>query len=226
MKLSDNTLNILKGFCAISENLKIVPGDKLSVVSPAGNVLAFADTEEKFVQTATFYQLSSFLDAINVFENPDFEFKDDFVEVKDESSTSYIRYYYGDPELIKRPKSTPKYGEELIEFDISARMWHRIYKLSTTLDLPHLTICNDEGELCVVITDKTVSNSNRFRIPIGDELEADFFLSFTIEQLKFLPGDYRATVTDGNFVKFALINSDSNVDYYVSWGANDYYNSQ
>ena len=50
MKLSENTLSVLKNFSTINQNLLIKPGKTLSTMSAMKNIVATAKVEEDFKQ--------------------------------------------------------------------------------------------------------------------------------------------------------------------------------
>ena len=48
MKLSDNTLNVLKNFAGINNSILVKEGNKLRTISVAKNILAEANITEEF----------------------------------------------------------------------------------------------------------------------------------------------------------------------------------
>ena len=51
MKLSDNTLTILKNFAGINNSILVKEGNRLRTISVAKNILAEADIKEEFPAT-------------------------------------------------------------------------------------------------------------------------------------------------------------------------------
>ena len=54
MKLSDNTLNILKNFAGINNSILVKEGNRLRTISVAKNILAEADIKETFLAILLF----------------------------------------------------------------------------------------------------------------------------------------------------------------------------
>ena len=61
MKLSENTLAILKNFSGINNSILVKSGNKLRTISVAKNILAEAEIIEEFPKNFAIYDLSKFL---------------------------------------------------------------------------------------------------------------------------------------------------------------------
>ena len=62
MKLSDNTLTILKNFAGINNSILVKQGTKLRTISVAKNILAEADITEEFPRNFAIYDLNQFFE--------------------------------------------------------------------------------------------------------------------------------------------------------------------
>ena len=81
MKLSSETISVLKNFATINQNLIIKSGSELSTMSAMNNILGKAKVKENFPQEFAIYDLNEFLAAISLFNNPELDFKKDFVVI-------------------------------------------------------------------------------------------------------------------------------------------------
>ena len=79
MKLSSDTITVLKNFSTINQNLQIGKGSSISTMSAMKNIVAKAEVKEKFVREFAIYDLNEFLSALSLFEKPDLTFKDDLL---------------------------------------------------------------------------------------------------------------------------------------------------
>ena len=70
MKISDNTISILRNFSDINANILFKPGKKLSTVSTMKNIMAEADVEDEFETEFGVYDLPEFLRALDSFTKP------------------------------------------------------------------------------------------------------------------------------------------------------------
>ena len=101
MKLSNETVTVLKNFSTINQNLVINPGKNISTMSAMKNIVAKATVTEEFPQAFAIYDLNEFLAALSLFEKPDLDFNDDFV-VMTENNTA-LKYWYSDPSVVTTP---------------------------------------------------------------------------------------------------------------------------
>ena len=79
MKLTNETINVLKNFSTINQNLVIKEGSSISTMSAMKNIIAKATVEEKFEKEFAIYDLNEFLSALSLFTNPNLDFNDDYV---------------------------------------------------------------------------------------------------------------------------------------------------
>lgn len=77
MKLSDNTLSILKNFASINQSILVKQGSKLRTISVMQNILAEADVGEDFPKDFAIYDLNQFLNGISLHQDPDLDFSND-----------------------------------------------------------------------------------------------------------------------------------------------------
>ena len=77
MKLSDNTLTILKNFAGINNSILVKQGDKLRTISVAKNILAEAIVDEQFPRDFAVYDLNQFLNGLSLHQDPEMDFKED-----------------------------------------------------------------------------------------------------------------------------------------------------
>ena len=72
MKLSTNTIQVLKNFASINQNLVIKEGNTISTMSAMKNIVAKAEVEETFPKQVAIYDLNEFLASLSLFKNPIF----------------------------------------------------------------------------------------------------------------------------------------------------------
>ncbi len=58
MKISEDTLSILKNFSALNSNILIKPGSKIRTITPAKNVMGEAIVSESFEHEIGIFDLS------------------------------------------------------------------------------------------------------------------------------------------------------------------------
>ena len=65
MNLSTDTIDVLKNFSNINQNILVKPGNQLQTISTLKNILAEADVKEEFDQEFAIYDLPEFLGLLN-----------------------------------------------------------------------------------------------------------------------------------------------------------------
>ena len=102
MKLSDNTLSVLKNYANINQNLLITAGSTLSTMSVQKNIFAKAEISETFDRDVAIYDLNEFLASVTGMSDPDLDFKDDFILVTNNNGDK-LEFYYSDPSVVSSP---------------------------------------------------------------------------------------------------------------------------
>ena len=87
MKLTSETISVLKNFSTINANLMVKAGSSLSTMSAMKNIVAKADVTEEFPSDFAIYDLNEFLSALSLFGKPDLEFNNDFVIITEEGTS-------------------------------------------------------------------------------------------------------------------------------------------
>ena len=82
MKLSEETLAVLKNFSAINNGIYFEQGNTIKTVSPGKTILADAKVQENFPLDFGIYDLNKFLGAHSLFDNPDIEFESNYLLMK------------------------------------------------------------------------------------------------------------------------------------------------
>ena len=99
MKLSDNTLTILKNFAGINNSILVKQGTKLRTISVAKNILAEADIKEDFPRDYAVYDLNQFLNGLSLHQDPDLDFTESsYLSIRE--GKRRVKYFYADPNVI------------------------------------------------------------------------------------------------------------------------------
>ena len=93
MELCENTLNVLRNFSGINQNIMIRSGNNIKTMSETRNMIATADVSEQFTKDFGIYDLNEFIGVMGLVDTPSLKFEDDFVIVSDSSGRSKIKYF-------------------------------------------------------------------------------------------------------------------------------------
>ena len=103
MKLSTETLSVLKNFSAINSNIVINAGNRLKTMAEAKNVMASATVAEEFPDSFGIYDLGEFLSVYGMFDDPDLSFDDDMKYVVISEGRRSVKYFFSDTGILTTP---------------------------------------------------------------------------------------------------------------------------
>jgi len=211
MKLSSQTINVLKNFSTINQNLVIKEGSSISTMSAMKNIIAKATVEETFSKEFAIYDLNEFLSVISLFSNPELDFKENFVLITEEGSSKSSTYWYSDPSVVTTPTKDITMPSNEVTFDFSSETLSEITRAASVIGAPDMVLEN--GKLKV--TDKKNTTANDFALDLDvPTSEVDYKFWFKVENLKLLPGSYNVEVSSKKISKFT--NSNVDVSYFIA----------
>ncbi len=114
MKLSPITLTILKNFSQYNQHVVINPGKVIRTVNDRRTVMIQSTIEDEFPCEVALHDLSGFLKIVNLFEDPDFEFGENSMIIRDESGAEQEYFYSEKDDLVYEDREIPN-----MDFDIS-----------------------------------------------------------------------------------------------------------
>lgn len=217
MKISKETLDVLKNFSAINPNLVIEQGNKLSTIAEAKNIMASCEVAETFDKDIGIYDLNEFLSALSLIEDPEFVFGDQSVSIK--SDLTSLTYRYADRSILTSPEKGVNMPEADVNVQLSAEVINHIRRAGAALNHPIVSITTNANEtkLYLQVKDPSNSSSNIFQHEIGSDYDANaaFDFQFLISNLKLIGGDYEVSVSSKLISHWKCINN-SSVEYWIA----------
>ena len=207
MKLSESTLSLLKNFSTINQSILFKQGNRLRTISVMKNILAEATIGEDLPKDFGIYDLSQFLNGIDLHQSAELDFSNDnHVVIKEGRMRS--KYFFADPNVIITPpeKEITLPSEDAV-FDLSTDQLDKLLKAAGIYQLPDLAVIGGDGVVKVVVRDKKNDASNDFAITVG-ETDATFSFNFKVENIKILPGTYNVVVSQKLLSRFTNKNQD------------------
>ena len=215
MKLSETTINLLKNFKEINQSILFKAGNKLRTISVMKNILAEATISEDLPKDFGIYDLSQFINGIELHKPsiPEFDFSNDnHVVIKEGKMRS--DYFFADPNvIITPPDKAIELPSEDVTFDLSTQQLDKLLKAAGIYQLPDLSVVGENGVVKLLVRDKKNDTSNRFSITVG-ETESVFNFNFKVENIKILPGTYHVVVSQKLLSRFTSKNYD--LTYYIA----------
>ena len=214
MKLSSDTINLLKNFADINPNILVKEGNKLSTISTMKNILAEADISESFDQEFAIYDLPEFLRSIDLFAKPKLEFNGGSnVMIADENSRQKIKYFFADKSVITAPSKSITMPESFVSFTLKKEMFEKLMKGVTTLNLPDVSVVGDGKNITLRASDRKNNTSNTYSVDVG-ESDKNFEANYKSENFKLVTNDYDVAISSQKISHFT--NRSRPVQYWIA----------
>ena len=213
MKLTNETINVLKNFSTINQNLVIKEGSSISTMSAMKNIIAKATVEEKFEKEFAIYDLNEFLSALSLFTNPNLDFNDDYVVMtEDGSSGKSLKYWYSDPSVVTSPTKEVTMPSSEIQFNLSSDTLSEVTKAAAVIGVPDMVL--ESGELRVTDKKNDTANSYSTQVVQSNDAAEAYKFWFKVENLKLLQGSYDVQVSAKKISYFK--NSNFDIEYFIA----------
>ena len=214
MKISKETISILKNFSNINGCIELKKGCKLRTAHPQKTILAEAEIEEELPQDFAIYDLNQFLSIEDILDSPDFDFLGNFVRIKD-SSNRVINYLAADRDTLQglppqKIIDIPKFD---ITIDLNQNDLQTLRKSAAVLDLNAISIKGSGEGVKLLSFCTSKKDGNVFELDTNVESSATFEYIIRSDNLKILDGNYRVSLSErASFFE----NKDRNLTYWIA----------
>ena len=215
MKLSKETIEVLKNFSGINQSIVIKKGNnKLKTVNSLKNILAHATVEEDFPKEFAIYDLTEFLGLLSSMSEPELTFNKSDVTVS--SDTRKVKYRYADTDYIVKPEKDITMPESDIKFTLTEDAYANLIKTATILQLHDICLkgCDKSNKIYLCATNKKNDSSNDYSEVVGEGVTKKFNVVIKKENLKIVPGDYDVSISSQGISHFK--NNNSDLEYWIA----------
>ena len=215
MKLSEQTVNILKNFSTINQNILVKEGSKLRTMSTMKNILGEANIGEEFPKEFGIYDLNEFLGVFSLAKDAELVFENDsFLVVK--SGRTKIKYFFSDPSILTTPPDSFNAPDCDVSFSVSGDILSSVLKGSAVMQLPDVVFSGVTGSVVkITTTDLKNTTSNEFTQELSENSAQEFKFHYKVDNLKMIPGDYDVSVSTTALVS-NWKNSHKDISYWIA----------
>ena len=200
MKLSENTVNVLRNFATINQGLVFKSGNTLRTVSKQQNVLAKATVTESFDNNFAIYDLNRFLAVLSSMSDPDLTVGTGNVKIA--SGTSKTTYGLSDETMVvSAPDNDISVQNAEVKFTLTKDSLAQVLKLSGVLGLPNIAVRGNRKKISIAAVDVKNQDSDVFSVDVGDT-DAEFQFIFVTENFKMIAGDYEVQISSKGVAHF------------------------
>jgi hypothetical protein len=215
MKLSQETLEVLKNFSSINQSLLIKSGNTLSTISNLRTILSIANVQETFPTTFAIYDLNKFLAKHSLYKDCDLEFEDDRVIFQSSNKRRHDYIKYCSPKVIVSPPDKklsvddPDFSFELTHEDLE---WQR--RSAGISGSPNFVFRANGEDIKLVSTDIKDDSSDISETVISNVQGVNFNVVMKAEYFKILDGDYLVDISRRGLAKFTNLNH--KIEYFIA----------
>ena len=212
MQLSSDTINVLKNFSDINQNILVKSGKTLTTISTMKNILAEAEISDNMPQEFAIYDLPEFLRTIDMFSKPSLNFDgESHVEVVE--GKQKVKYFFADKSVIVAPTKSITMPDTFVSFKFTNDMFENVMKGINTLGLPDVAVIGDGTSIKMIATDKKNKSSNTYAVDIC-ESDKTFTAYFKAENFKMVTDDYDVAISSQKISHF--VNRTRPVKYWIA----------
>ncbi len=194
INFTDRELKILTNFSKINANILFKKDDEyFRTINTYQNIFAEFKTGRKFTKEFGITDLSEFLSYIDLFDEPQFEYKHTKggIEIKDRNK--HLFYPCADPKTLVFPRKLfiPKDYNPVAEFDFKSENFEMNKFLKTKHSPPDLVFFCENGEIKFQCLDKRNFYQTKFTINLKQKTNRNFKIFLKAENLKIFESDYK-----------------------------------
>jgi len=211
VKLSKETLDILKNYATINTNILIKEGNAISTMAINKSILAEAKgLKDEFPSEFPVYNLVELLSVISLFKEPALDFNGKLLTVQEASGKGMkIKYMASSKEILVYPQKDVKEPKYEVDIEFTSELLENLMKSAAVINGPDIQVVGDATGIVVKATDKKVPTSNDVIIEISDEpQDTNFTFNFRTENIKLIPGNYNLKISSKLLSKFTNTDKD------------------
>ena len=216
MKLSENTLEVLKNYAAINPGLFFKKGNLLRTVSKEKTVLAEATIDETMPVDFGIHELTQLLSILSLHkDSPELSIDGNNLVITGIEGRSKITYRCCDESNIKMPPSKNiVVPSEDATFLLSQTDMEWALKCASVLGCPNIAVVGQGGFLSLQLLDGANDSSHTDTLKVETHTGPDCFFMFKTENWKMLPGTYKVTISSKGVAHFE--NTARKIQYWVA----------
>lgn len=215
MKLSTDTLSILKNFATINTGLVFRKGTTIKTISSNKNILAEATITEDMPNDFGIYDLNKFLSILSLHKDgPELEIEEKNAIISGLAGRSKVSYRFCDPEMINAPKKPVAMPTAEINFELTGSDLEWILSTAAVLGSPNFAVTSDGDNISVLTYDANNDSESTNIIQVGSGNGSKYKMIFKTEAMKMIPGTYDVSISSKGVAHFK--NKNKPVQYWIA----------
>lgn len=218
MKLSSETIGVLKNFGNINSGIFLKKGKTVKTVSSHKNILAQATIPDEIPADFGIYDLNEFLSVVSLHKDDlNLEFDSKNVVISGLKGRSKIKYRSCDATMVVSPPDKAlALNDPEIQFDLSAEDFRWILDAANVLGSPQISVESDGTKITLNTLD--VSNDSAHTESLELDVEGSgnkYRMVFKTENIsKILSGSYEVKISSKGISHFK--NKKTALEYWIT----------
>lgn len=208
MKLSENTIEVLKNFATINQGLIVKKGKLLKTLSTNKNIKAEAIIDEEFKQEFAIYDLNKTLGLLSLNKAaPEVVVDKEYLTFTGVAGKGKIRQRFSAPNLVFGYDKLDK-SIEIQKFDVTFALTQEVHQwiisVASILKCPNIVIKSEDGKTIQIFAEdiKGVIVDDASVEVTGVTEGKPFTAVLKIENLKIIPGAYNVSISKDGISRF------------------------
>lgn len=218
MKLSDNTLSVLKNFGSINPGIFFNKGKVLKTVSSHKNILAQATISDEITSDFGIYDLNEFLSVVSLYKDDlDVQFDSKnlvLTGLKGRSNTTYRTCDKNN--IVAPPEKDIQMPAPEISFELSSDDFDWVLRTANVLGSPQIAVQSDGKEVKLVTLDLQNDSAHQQSLTISTNGNGNKYkMVFKTENIsKIMSGPYEVKISSKGVSHFT--NKKFPIQYWVT----------
>lgn len=218
MKLSNETLTVLKNFSAINQGIQFKKGKKLTTVSAGKTVLAQANLKDEFPQDFCVYDLNQFLSVHSLFKDSEINFDGSNIVIGNGRKNTKYRMTAKEM-IVTPPEKEITLPSVDCSFTFTSEDYDSVMKSASVLSSPHIGVVSDGEKVQVQTFDAQDNSAHVFSVDVGDGNGKKYNIVFKTENIKLIPGSYDVEISFKGIGHFK--NTKEDIQYWIAFEAKE-----
>lgn len=218
MKLSDNTLAVLKNFGSINSGIFLKKGKTIKTVSSHKNILAQATIPDEIPSDFGIYDLNEFLSVVSLHKNDlSLDFDEKNVIISGLKGRSKIRYRFCDPTMIvSPPEKELQMPNPEINFELTSEDFRWILDAANVLGSPQISVESDGSVIKINTVDLANDSAHTESLELSTNPNGNKYkMIFKTENIsKIMMGSYDVSISSKGISHFT--NKKFPIEYWVT----------
>ena len=205
MKLSSDTINLLKNFASINQGIYFKQGKTIKTVSPQKNIMAEVTVDENFPVDFGVYDLNNFLSVISLHkDDPTLNFEDKNILISGLKGRSKIKYRFTPANMIVTPPEKQlTMPDAEIKFELKSEDFDWIMRAANVLSSPQIAIESDGKKVNIVTLDLSNDSAHTDALEIAEGTGNKYKMIFKTENItKIMSGSYDVSISSKGISHF------------------------